>query len=73
MMRWPSVWPIGNGAHAGRDEVGGEGVEIGGQRRAERNVVRRGGDGDRDRVGDAGIGGSACGERSEALGSARRR
>ena len=40
---WPSVWPSGTGRTRGGDQVGGEGMQIGGQGRLQRDAVRGGG------------------------------
>ena len=41
--------------HAGRDPVGGDGLQEGGKRRLERNAVAGGGDRHRDRIGDRAV------------------
>ena len=51
----PVGLPERNEPHAGGDHVGGDRVQIGVQRRLERDAVAGGGDADRDRIGDRSI------------------
>ncbi len=53
--RWPSRLAERDQPHAGGDPVGGDRLQIGGERRLERDAVAGGGDRHRDRIGDRAV------------------